>query len=307
MKDKNYVVQWNALLSSKQSFNNVEKSLYYCMLNKVDIKGDNETFRLTLKEIQSLVGDKRINFKSYIDGATSLLSKKFYIDKSKSASGMNEIITCLAGVRYKDGVLELQVASMLKPYLIAQKGISYSKIYMNSVFSLKSIYAKRIYEILYSESYKEIFEIEIDEFKDLLNYEAVESKRFYPKWDRFKDRILKPSIDAINSSTNIEVVAIPIKEVRAFKSIRFIIKRKENDTLISFEDETNVVKRMIEKFGLSETQAKVAFLLYNIKELNKLLYSIQTTKIKSNIGAYTANVLNVKNATKEYLRELIEA
>lgn len=130
---------------------------------------------------------------------------------------------------------------------------------------LKSVNQLRMYELL--KQFENVGErkMTLQELRDMLGIKANE----YPRWDRFKERVLESCQQALEENTDICFDYEPIKTGRKISGVRFIIKKnkkhKDQLTLNQFIKEQKSVREIsVEDIPLSasserEERTKICF------------------------------------------------
>lgn len=127
-------------------------------------------------------------------------------------------------IKEKSGIIQIKLDEDLKPYLIQlrENFTQYDIIY---TLCFKSKYSIRLYELIKSIHYQELYEYSkdftLDEIKTLLGAES------YKTYQHFKDRVLIPSITEINNTSDKDISYTPIKKGKAVIGIRLEIKTKD--------------------------------------------------------------------------------
>ncbi|MBY7013049.1 RepB family plasmid replication initiator protein, partial [Clostridium botulinum] len=124
----------------------------------------------------------------------------------------------------------------------------------------KSTYSFRMYELL--KQYEKIGYriITINEIRSMLDIK----KNKYPKYANLKQKVIKVSINEINTNTDLFIDYEEVKESRKITSIKFYIKSKvqdkvRNEIVVSLEDKEsdyiNEVKSILDE-EITNLQAK---------------------------------------------------
>ena len=127
-------------------------------------------------------------------------------------------------IKEKSGIIQIKLDEDLKPYLIQlrENFTQYDIIY---TLCFKSKYSIRLYELIKSIHYQELYEYSkdftLDEIKTLLGAEN------YKTYQHFKDRVLIPSINEINNTSDKYISYTPIKKGKAVIGITLEIKTKD--------------------------------------------------------------------------------
>ena len=106
--------------------------------------------------------------------------------------------------------------SGLEPYLFQLKSF-YTQYNLENIITLSHKYSLRLYEYLMSYANLMYVIVSVDDLKVRLDAQN------YSKYNHFKERILKPSIDDINAKTNIYIEFDELKAGKAITKIAFYI------------------------------------------------------------------------------------
>ena len=139
----------------------------------------------------------------------------------------------------QSGIIKIRLDNDMKPFLLQLKEnfTSYELIW---TLHFKSKYTIRLYELIKSIHFHELEEYRreysLEELRRLLDAEK------YERWIHFKQRVLEPSIEEINSYSDKNVIWEPIKKGKSVERVRFIITTK--DSLEAEQLRDKIVKEM---------------------------------------------------------------
>lgn len=176
-------------------------------------------------------------------------------------------------------------------YLIDLKN-NFTSYRLQSVFSLSSKYAKRIYQI--ASQWKDIGETKtftLDEFKIMLSLKDPkgQASEQYEKISALQKYVLDVATTQINEHTDLRINYELIKKGRSFHSIRFFVNGQVPQQLpIAFEDGAEEEKQRRALHNLEELEIRdpklVSQILGDAKKLNALFsfcYKHKTGKVKA--------------------------
>lgn len=106
--------------------------------------------------------------------------------------------------------------SGVEPYLFQLKSF-YTQYNLENIITLSHKYSLRLYEYLMSYANLMYVIVSVDDLKMRLDAQS------YTKYNHFKERILKPSVDDINQKTNLYIEYDELKTGKAVKKIAFYI------------------------------------------------------------------------------------
>lgn len=211
--DKNISMNEFKMLSETMAFEPIEISVYDY------VKEYNIKSKSIYKELSKI--------------ATSLYEKEIiYFDEDDNLTRKRWVITC----KYKDkeGKISLKFHPDLITDLLVFKG-SYTQLNTAFLNGVKSFYASRLYELLRQYLVIGVRKFELEDLRFKLGLSDTE----YPRFSNFKQKILKPSVEWINSNSDI---AIDVTEdkcgTRSVKKIEFKIKEQHKQG-VGYEDITS--------------------------------------------------------------------
>ena len=140
-------------------------------------------------------------------------------------------IQLLGKTKYKDGTLYTKIDEDLLPYIKEAQKKLFTRFRIYNIKPLTSSYAIRIYLMLKQYEDTGWRELDIKEFKKMLEIEYK-----YKNTPDLKRRVLEVAKKQINENTDIEIDYELIKEKRAYTKIKFIIKSKKENKEEKAED-----------------------------------------------------------------------
>jgi len=215
-----------------------EQNIVYFLFSKVK-PNDKDFMRVhfTAEEFCEICGMNTESGKNWSDIKAALVS---LANKSAWATGIDEHGKYETLVRWVDtykiyqdsGKMEAVLSQSIKPFLIGliEKG-NYTQAELVGFLAMKSVYSKRLYELLKSyvkNKYPEMLsptkkEFELEELKNLVN--ATDYKEF----KNLKQRVLDPSMNEINSVGDIFVSYETAKRNgRAVSHVIFTVQAKDS-------------------------------------------------------------------------------
>ncbi|RZK27573.1 MAG: RepB family plasmid replication initiator protein, partial [Hymenobacter sp.] len=244
-------------------------------------------YQLRVQELEQLTG-REWNYHRLGPSVEALIGRCYHIEENNSWLK----VTMLASAEYikGQGVIELEISEKLRPYLIDLKN-NFTSYRLQSVLSLTSKYAKRIYEL--ASQWKDIGETKtftLDEFKFMLNLKDPKGKEpeQYTQVSTLQRDVLKVAVTQINERTDLTISYELIKKGRAYHSIRFYVNAQVPDQLpIPFEVDENDAKAQMARNHLERLGIKDPALISKIMTDKKLtdalfdfVYKVKTDKIK---------------------------
>ena len=284
----NIAMQSNAITKSRRSFTAIEKNIIYMLLGSLVEK--KRFYYLSVKEMMQKTKVKNA-YSDYKEACDSLVGKVIKMKPEDTINGNALTVSICSSAEYMEGqgLIELEISDKLSPYLFDLKN-NFTAFQIDMGLSMKSYYAKELYEMLSQYKTTSFFTITVEELKHRL---SIESK--YSRFVDFERRVIAPAVNEINKYSDIKTKCIPRKRGRSVYSLDFTIKYEARQTSISFKDDNQVLfDRLVNKFLLSKAQAKKVIKDNDPKYINKVLYELQTANIKTSIGGYTAVKFGVK-------------
>ncbi|MDO7812476.1 replication initiation protein [Helicobacter pylori] len=255
-KSQKYLItQDNRLIYAKYGdiTANEIKVFYYIVskLNSISDKGF-EVCEIPINEIlgEVLEHENMDNHYTYIKKLCESLLGRYFIDETLSIDPTtNKAVDSFKGMpmfkilEYTKGeaTIKYQLNEYLKPYLLGLKR-SFTQIPLRNIVPINSGYAIRIYQMLLSELKQNRNKIEMG----LLYLQDVlcVPKSMYI-FGSFKQKILDPSFEEINATTEIVADYRPLKEGKKIVKLEFEIAFKKRE-----EREKQYKKRTIHQLGV---------------------------------------------------------
>ena len=189
-----------------------------------------DSYELTAMEYSEIFGTDLKNAYTEIRIASeNLYDRELWLTSFEG----NKIKTrWLTSIEYGDGMIKVQFADKIIPYL-SNMSKEYTKYRLSNIAKLTTPAHIRFYEFIsqWRKSKNGIKEISIDQFKEVLGFKPTD----YPQTKIFKRNILKRAIHQINKTTDINVSYQDIKEGRSITGFRFFFG-KDTLTQIELED-----------------------------------------------------------------------
>ena len=173
-------------------------SIYLSKINPYDKSTRTVTFKLT--DFQKIMDFKRLNIEQLKAATDSLLTKLVHIPKESGGYTTFQLFKECTIDKDSDGEWYVSIDAHDKslPLMFDFKD-RYFKYELWNALRLKSANQMRMYEIL--KQYETIGkrEIKVDDLRELLGIAPNE----YPRWDRFKDRVIDSCQQALKQFTDI--------------------------------------------------------------------------------------------------------
>lgn len=280
-KNYNLLVKHNNLIQCKYSLDPIEQKLLYKIFE--DIQNNN----YQSKEIVLKFKDFYRDFKGVLK---SNISKKEFINLIKSTQKKMPYIlksdgTYIETQWYKImGKLDLETLDLIldEVKLILDDDIfeyvqsldrNFTGLKLETLYSFKSFYAMRIYELIkqWSNTKKEII-FEPAKLKELLGVDKTPS---YKNYTNFRKKVIEKAIDEINDKSELDIEVIHDKKGgKSVKEIKFIIKNYKEKINID-DDKGKIVKDpdKIKEFNIPEINFDRGFENVFIRHFNDYDFS----------------------------------
>jgi len=211
--DELHIRKPNAIIQAGQNLSATQQNIIYSMLRRFTGLAATVDFSdLANIEYSIPIREAVPNFDSYKGGHAYELVRtqvssliKQYLSRKQGKT--TEYFNLVSYAKVVEGGSDIHVKFNLDviPFLVNMVREGYTKLVFDDIYELKSAYAKRIYELVtLNRNMPHLkkqgwFEITVEEFRYKL---GIDEKK-YPKFNDFKRRVLDPSIDEIETKTNV--------------------------------------------------------------------------------------------------------
>ena len=298
--DKKTIWQDNFITSGRYEMSSLEKNILYSVLFQV--KKNNPIdyiYKVSAKEVTG--NGENVNYENIRKATEKLLSR---VLEGRLPNGNMLQVNFISHAEYLDhqGVIQIGVSPMILPFLIDLKA-NFTTFDLEIALSLKSIYSKRIYELLsmYKNFDNKTFVRDVKDFKRSLDIiDAKTGKDKYETFSLLKKNVLDVALNEINNSTDINFSYVPIegykqgKGRKPIEKIEFTVKSLVPRKTISYDkvEAMPLLNKLINDYKLRQDQAAQVLNTFSFAEIKKELYEIQleilNKKVRGNLGAYTA-------------------
>ena len=225
-KQKEIVLQHNAITTARYDISAVEKNIVYMLLTK--LQEDDPVDKKYIVRVRDLMDatDHDINYKQFKVATERLIGRVFTINERY---GFLQV-SIISSARYllNSGTIELRIDPTIRPYLFALKN-NFTSFNARMAIKLRSKHSKRIYEMLSQYKDTGIMRVSIHELKgrlDLIN--VVSKKEKYKKHSMFTEKVLEVAKKELSDETDIEFAYTFQKIGRKYSDIEFKIKKNSS-------------------------------------------------------------------------------
>jgi plasmid replication initiation protein len=294
--------QDNALTVARYEMTETEKNLLYMVVANVK-KDDPPTkkYQVSVKEMAEVTGSKGLMLEAYKQATRKLLTRVF---ETTLPDGDLLQATFISSARYKKGtgIIEIGLSDEVRPFYVHLHS-KFTKVQLAAAISLKSTYAKRIYELMcmFKNMKDKTFRRNLVDLKTMLSIiDPKTGKDSYSNWTRFQIRVLNVAAREINGHTDITFIYKPIYGDRPGRG-RKPVEQVEFEVFYQAKPESEVatplLERLVKQFRLRPDQAAKVLETHSVEVINRQLYDIHVKandgKVK-NLGSYTARVFGLE-------------
>lgn len=225
VKKSNEMVQKTMAMLSAQEFDLLQYIIMQIKDNDLELK----PIEISISKYCEIAGIDKTSGKNYsmIKHTLKTLSdKSVWIDIGDNKEQLVRW-TDLPIIDKDNGTVIVQLSRFWEPYLIALKE-RYTVTTLRETLPMKSVYGKRLYELLSSylvnKDDSAYVEFTVDELKKKLLGDQWDKK--YKEFKHFNDKVLKPAMRDLDQYGNLHVDMTLRRLGRAYKYIYFGVKMK---------------------------------------------------------------------------------
>ena len=297
--DKKTIWQDNFITSGRYEMSSLEKNILYCVLSQVKATTPKDyIYKVSAKDIGN---GENPNYENIRKATEKLLSR---VLEGRLPNGNMLQVNFISHAEYvtNQGIIQIGISPMMFPFLIDLKA-NFTTFDLEAALSLRSIYSKRIYELLsmYKNFDNKTFVRDVKDFKRSLD--IIHAKTGKDKNETFsllKKNVLDVALNEINSSTDINFSYVPIegskqgKGRKPIEKIEFTVKSLVPRKTISYDkvEAMPLLNKLINEYKLRQDQAAQVLNTFSFAEIHKELYAIHLSVLNKevrNLGAFTAN------------------
>ena len=222
--DREYlVVQGNDFIAAHYDMTAMEQKLMLILIST--IQKNTKEFNMTTFKVKDLADIMEIQpetlYRDLPKICKSIIKKIVEIKNDNGDWHMFNIIS-YAAYRKQQGIINIEINSRAKPYLLQLKTL-FSSFELGHALNLESKYSIRLYQIAKSNLYKGEVIFDLQEFKNILAL----NKKSYDRYNNITLKVLNPAMEEITNKTDISVTYKTILSGRKAIGIKFNISRKK--------------------------------------------------------------------------------
>jgi plasmid replication initiation protein len=205
-----------------------QKKIYNSLIfmTKQILKQDSElsVFRIRIHDLLNCMsGDKELHHNHIIDNLKKIKDIRVeYNVLKKNKKQTISVCNLIGGIVIENGMIEYNFDFQILRAI--QLPDSYAYLDLKIIKGLNSKYSIGLYEILKDYKKLKMIDIELDKFKKSMDIE----ENGYPRFNTFRDKVLTPAIEEINSKTDLEIDYDKITHGRKVVGLRFSIRDNKN-------------------------------------------------------------------------------
>jgi plasmid replication initiation protein len=221
----NLVVQSNMLIYGNYDMTAMEQKLVLILISTIKKTDKNtNTVEFQVKDLAEVLEvTPELLYRDLQKICTSIMKR---IVEIKKDNGNWELFNIISYAQYKkkEGKIVLEINKKAEPYLLQLKDL-FTSFRLSNALDLSGKYAIRIYQLTKGCLFKGQLLYDVEDFKKALK---IDKKKTYESFAKISEKILNPSLEEINSKSDISVSYETIRESRKIKTIKFTIKSKAN-------------------------------------------------------------------------------
>jgi plasmid replication initiation protein len=217
--------QHNLITEARYDMSAIEKNIFYLLMSA--LQADDPPQKSYIIDITTSTVLRDISIEELRQAARNLITRVYYIDKP---NGNILSVTLMTVVSYDEQKKEMRIviSQKLLPYLIALKE-DYTEFELDIALSLRSKYAKRIYEMLSQHKDIGTMKVSVDELKYRLALKDPKTqKEQYKSWTTFKATVLDRSQKELEKYSDLNFNYESIKTGKKYTDLVFQIIRSKS-------------------------------------------------------------------------------
>jgi len=215
---KPYNKHSNALINGRQEYSLLEKKMFYFIINQLNPSMDvqEDLFGDLYFKIPVRFFGNDYSHRTLSDAVDKIHSRKIRIHDATS----HFVINPIGMGRIRNGIVELKLQKEAVGYFVDLKKYNYTRLELEVLLSLTSVYSQRLYEKLSQRRKLGSWGPSLDELRMLL---ALDTKPAYKEYSNIVIKVLEPARKELAEKTDIRFTYTPIKGGRKVVGIEFSI------------------------------------------------------------------------------------
>lgn len=293
LKDNNIISKSKAIVDLKNlNLTLQEFKIMNVYLSRIDPrKEDSAIVQFTKKEYCELLGIKAENLK------TKRLSKYMqhlfdnsvveWLDENNERFRLHHLFE---NAEYDPTnsliTLECGHSNYIRQMFFDITKFGYIKYALKNTLYLKSVYSIRLYLYLLENRFRKDWNIDLKVLKEVLECNT----EYYNSFQKFNQKILKTSVDEINTMTNISISYDTIRKARKVSEIKFICHFKDTNEVINGEFEEKDIPSISSNLTWNEIENDLEYgsLEYVIAEIQ---YTFKSMNKKEELSKAELNII----------------
>lgn len=300
---KELVKRHNATITIKASLTLVQRKLLSALLfNAYPNLLNHRIHDISYSSLCKLMGYNSNNSDELRKNIEGLLGTAIEWDyQGEDGKPAWKMSTLLASGGLENGIVSYEYSSVLAEKLYNPE--IYTRINLEIIRALSSTYSVAIYEhCLRYANVGSTGWMSLEFFRDIIGVSGLKN---YKEFRRLKSKIVNPSVEEINATTNINIVTSYRKKGRSYSDIKFSIKFKheEKQPPLPLEDgefdsedlkktsiDSETIRNLID-YGISYERAINFVAEYGEKYILEKIELVQKQKVRKNIKRSVGGLL----------------
>lgn len=297
---KKNILQDNFITNANYDLSSMAKEAFLMMLK--ELKKDDDplkSYYISTRDWANIKNVQKLHFTEVSDAIDELRNKDIIITKENGNILKTKFVSSVEYIK-GTGLIEISIDKKIRPFFFDLKS-NFTSFQLDMAMSLRSKYAKRLYELLSEDKRIKTKKYSVHELKSKFLLDIPDPKTGklkHSRWSDFEANVLKTPQKQINADTDLSFTykAVSLEGGKRKSHIIFDITYKGYQQKFEFQDsEKDIVDRMLNEFKLSKKQVNTIMQSYNETEIKKMFYKIKTeyNPKRGGVGAYSAKLFGV--------------
>jgi len=297
---KKQLRQHNVITEARYEMSALEKNIIYTLMSLMPDEAKETKYEMTLIELERLKGGE-IKGRELSRAAKQLVKRTLMIYDGDTKKFLG--LKIVSSSKYLKGHLTLEIDKAAIPFF-SQLKKNFTTLDLGTAMTLRSVYSKRIYEMLSQYKDTGVLHVSIHEMKSrlgLINSNTGAEK--YVEFALFKRYVLEQAQKELAQKSDMGFSYKAVKTGRKFTHLHIKIQDNSRQRLLPTESRewaeegVSAVRKLIDKYKLSSWQAERIVKQVPLREIGKTTHAIYLEVLNNkvrNIGGYTAKVFAQK-------------